>query len=45
MAYYLDRKSERLGKLPKAEVQNAVKEYANRNPFRRAADRMPKQPA
>jgi hypothetical protein len=45
MAYYLDRKSERLGKLPKAEVQNAVKEYANRNPFRRALDRTPKQPA
>jgi hypothetical protein len=44
MAYYLDRKSERLGKLPKAEVQNAVKEYANRNPFRRALDRAPQQP-
>jgi hypothetical protein len=45
MAYYLDRKSERLGRLPKTEVQNAVKEYANRNPFRRAVDRTPKQPA
>jgi hypothetical protein len=45
MAYYLDRKSERLGMLPKAEVQNAVREYANRNPFRRAVDRTPKQPA
>ncbi len=45
MAYYLDRKSERLGMLPRTEVQNAVKEYANRNPFRRATDRTPKQPA
>lgn len=33
MAYYLDRNSERLARLPKAEVQQAVKEYRGRNPF------------
>jgi hypothetical protein len=44
MTYYLDRKSRRLGTLPKEEVTKAVKEYANRNPFRRAADPVPKQP-
>ena len=33
MAYYLDRNSERLARLPKAEVQQAVREYSGRNPF------------
>ncbi len=45
IAYYLDRKSARLGLLPKGEVANAVKEYANRNPFRRATHAVQKQPA
>jgi len=45
MAHYLDRKSERLGKLPKEEVAKAVKEYEKRNPFRRARDTAPRQPA
>jgi hypothetical protein len=45
ITYYLDRKSRRLNTLPKDEVAKAVKEYANRNPFRRAADPVAKQPA
>ena len=45
MTHYLDRNSRRLGLLPKAEVTKAVKENANRNPFRRALDRTPRQPA
>jgi hypothetical protein len=33
MTYYLDRNSERLSRLPKSEVQQAVKESGGRNPF------------
>lgn len=45
MAHYLDRNSRRLGMVPKAEVTKAVKEHAQRNPFRRALDQKPRQPA
>jgi len=45
MTHYLDRGSERLATLPKGEVSNALKEYGSRNPFKRALDRAPKQPA
>lgn len=34
MAHYLDRNSERLASLPKAEVDAALKESAHRNPFK-----------
>jgi tetratricopeptide (TPR) repeat protein len=44
MTYYLDPKSERLGALPKAEVAKAVREYGDRNPFKRAVDNVPKRP-
>ena len=43
MAHYLDPKSERLGTLPRAVVNKAVRENANRNPFKRAVDGLPKQ--
>lgn len=33
MAYYLDKKSERLAKVSKTEVNAAVKGFADRNPF------------
>ena len=33
MTYYLDRNSERLARLAKGEVQQAVREWAGRNPF------------
>jgi hypothetical protein len=35
LAYYLDRNSARLARLPQGEVKAAVKEYAGRNPFLR----------
>ena len=37
MAHYLDPKSERLSALSQAELAAALKEYANRNPFRQLA--------
>jgi hypothetical protein len=33
MAYYLDRNSERLSKIPKREIDAAVKEFSRNNPF------------
>jgi len=33
MAYYLDKKSERLAKIPKNEINAAVKGFTGRNPF------------
>jgi tetratricopeptide (TPR) repeat protein len=33
MAYYLDKNSERLAKIPKGEIDAAVKGFADRNPF------------
>ena len=33
MAHYLDPKSEHLGKIPKSEIDAAVKGFAGRNPF------------
>ena len=33
MAHYLDPKSERLARLPKTEVQQALREWGSRNPF------------
>jgi hypothetical protein len=33
MAFYLDRNSERLHSVPKEEIDSAVKEFADRNPF------------
>jgi hypothetical protein len=33
MAYYLDKQSERLAKIPKDEVDAAVKAFADSNPF------------
>jgi hypothetical protein len=33
MAYYLDRNSERLKTVPKLEIENAVKEFGQKNPF------------
>ena len=44
MAHYLDRNSHRLGMLPRTEIDKAVRENEGRNPFRRAADQVPKQP-
>jgi len=44
MTHYLDKNSERLAKLPQQEVAAAVKEFAERNPFRPAAGAAPKQP-
>jgi hypothetical protein len=44
MTNYLDPKSERLSRLPKDEVINAIKTYSARNPFRRALEPAPKQP-
>jgi len=38
MAYYLDKKSERLAKVPKNEINVAVKGFANRNPFLKTRD-------
>ena len=38
MAYYLDKNSERLASLPQADIEAAVKEFANRNPFLRTTD-------
>lgn len=37
MTHYLDRNSERLSKLPPAEVEAALREYGQRNPFRTKA--------
>ena len=42
MAYYLDRKSERLAKIPKSEIDIAVKQFAGRNPFLKT-QRSPKE--
>ena len=33
MAYYLDKKSERLAKVPKGEIDAAVKAFGDRNLF------------
>ena len=38
MACYLDKRSERLAKVRKSEIDAAVKAFANRNPFLRAPD-------
>ncbi len=38
MAYYLDRNSELLSKLPKKEVEAAIKEFSGRNPLLRSDD-------
>jgi tetratricopeptide (TPR) repeat protein len=35
MAYYLDKRSERLASIPAAEIKDAVREHASRNPFLR----------
>lgn len=45
MAYYLDKGSERLSRLPRNEVKVAVKEYASRNPFLRPSSERQKQKA
>lgn len=44
MAHYLDPNSERLRAIPKAQITQAVRAFAGRNPFRRPAARGPKQP-
>jgi hypothetical protein len=33
MAYYLDRNSDRLKSIPKAEIASAVKQFGPKNPF------------
>jgi hypothetical protein len=44
MAHYLDPNSERLGSLPKSEVEKAAKEFAPINPFGNAIDDGRKKP-
>jgi tetratricopeptide (TPR) repeat protein len=44
MAYYLDRNSERLASIPRADIKAAVREFAKRNPFLRTTDSVRKEP-